>query len=143
MGRKEAKARGRAIGKHEGFTSIDVDGLEDAILDILEGYGDLVYQATEEGLDAAEKVLIDNLKVATPKNSGHFAKQWRSKGKKYKLVRYVGNTRTVTSKSGEIVALANIFEYSTTRGDPFIKDTFQKSIKEMAAAVVAEIKKEV
>jgi len=143
MSRKEALERGRAIGKYEGFTSVGVDGLEDAILGILEGYGDLIYQATEDGLDAAEKVLINNLKVASPKASGHFAKQWRSKGKKYKLVRYVGNTETVTSKSGELVALANIFEYSTTRGKPFIKETFQRSINEMAAAIVAEIKKEV
>lgn len=134
-------------GKWENFSSLGItsSNLQEAISDILEEYGDVIYQATEDGLDVAEKILIDNLKAATPGSPPHkrdFAKNWKGKGKKYKLMRFVGNTTTVEGKSGKI-ALANIFEYSTTRGKPFIARTFQTSINEIAAAVVAEIKKEV
>lgn len=141
------------IGKWETFSSVqvDVESLSDAIMDILEGYGDIVYFATEDGLDAAENVLINNLKIASPKIKNppkgykrkNFANNWKSKGRKYKLVRYVGNTTTVIGRNGEKIALANIFEYSTTRGKPFIKETFNKSIPEMAKAIVETIKKEV
>lgn len=149
MGRKEAIARGRAIGRHENFSSVTVSGLQEAIEGILREYGDVVYMATEEGLDAAEKVLANNLRAKTPsiKNppkgykKKNFAKGWKGTGKKYKLLRFVGNTATVTSRSGEIIALSNIFEYSTTRGKPFIKTTYESSVDEMAAATVAEIKK--
>jgi hypothetical protein len=119
---------------------VDINNLQVAVEDILRDYGDLIYQATEEGLTAAENVLIKNLKAASPKKSGKFAKSWKSKGKKYKLKRYVGNTTMVQGKKGEI-PLSNILEYSTTRGKPFIKRTYESSINEMATAVVTEIKK--
>lgn len=122
---------------------VDVNNLEVAIADILREYGDVVYQATEEGLTAAEKVLINNLKASSPKDKGEYAKSWKGKGKKYKLRRYVGNTKTVPGKSGEI-PLSNILEYSSkSPHQGKIKQTYEESINEMAAAVVAEIKKEV
>lgn len=135
------------MGRWTNFSGIDigVNDLESAISEILEEYGDIIYQATEEGLDAATKVLIENLKSATPKRTGKFRKGWKRK-KKYKLRRFVGNTTTVEMKRKgggiEEISLANIFEYSTTRGNPFIKRTFENSINEMAQAVVNEIKKE-
>lgn len=124
---------------------VDVNNLEIAIADILRDYGDVVYQATEEGLTAAEKVLIKNLKADSPKSpgGGEYAKSWKGKGKKYKLHRYVGNTKTVPGKSGEI-PLSNILEYATkSPHQGQIKRTYESSIDQMAAAVVAEIKKEV
>jgi hypothetical protein len=122
---------------------VDVNNLEVAIADILREYGDVVYQATEEGLTAAEKVLINNLKANSPKDKGEYAKSWKGKGKKYKLRRYVGNTKTVQGKSGEI-PLSNILEYSSkSPHQGKIKQTYEESINEMAAAMVAEIKKEV
>jgi hypothetical protein len=142
MGREEARKRGYAIGRWETSSSVRVDGLQDVIMDILREYGDVVYEATEEGLAAAEKILINNLKAATPKKTGTFSRGWKGTGKKYKLVRFVGNTTTVPGGKGKRpIALSNIFEYSTTRGKPFIKKTFESSINEIAAAVVAEIKK--
>ncbi|MDF2591397.1 MAG: hypothetical protein K0S75_863 [Clostridia bacterium] len=122
------------------MAGIKIDDLEGAIADILRGYGDVVYQATEEGLDAAQKVLIKNLKAASPKGiSKQFAKSWKSK-KKYKLKRYVGNTKMVPGKKGDI-PLSNILEYSSNSPHQgLIKRTYEKSINEMAAAVVAEIK---
>lgn len=131
------------------MSRIDVDNLEIAIGDILSEYGDVVYKATEEGLTAAEKVLIKNLKATSPdKNkkigaTGEYKKSWKSKGKKYKLKRYVGNTKMVKGKSGEI-PLSNILEYSTkSKHQGLIKRTYEKSIEQMAKAVVDEIKKEV
>ena len=122
---------------------VDVNNLDVAVAELLEEYGDIVYQATEEGLTAAEKVLIKNLKAASPSNSGEYKKSWKSKGKKYKMRRYVGNTKTVQGKSGEI-PLSNILEYSSkSPHQGKIKRTYEESINEMAAAMVAEIKKEV
>lgn len=122
---------------------IDVNNLEVAIADILREYGDVVYQATEEGLTAAEKVLINNLKADSPKDKGEYAKSWKGKGKKYKLRRYVGNTKTVKGKNSDTVPLSNILEYaSKSPHQGLIKRTYDASIEEMAAAVVAEIKKE-
>jgi len=121
---------------------IDIGNLEVSINDLLSEYGDMVYHGTEKGLDAAEKVLINNLKSASPVGeTGKFAKSWKSKGKKYKLKRYVGNTKMVEGKSGKI-PLSNILEYSTTRGKPFIKRTYENSMNTMIAAVIAAIKKE-
>jgi len=121
---------------------VDVNNLQVAIGDILRDYGDVVYKATEEGLTAAEKVLINNLKANSPKDKGKYAKSWKGKGKKYKLHRYVGNTKTVPGKSGEI-PLSNILEYATkSPHQGLIKRTYESSINQMAAAVVAEIKKE-
>lgn len=126
---------------YSGLT-IGANDLEDAIANILGEYGDIVFQATEKGLTAGEKVLIKNLKSNSPKLSGKFQKGWKGKGKKYKLRRFVGNSTTVQGASGEI-SLANILEYGTTKGQPFIKRTYEQSINEVAQAIVDEIKKEV
>lgn len=121
---------------------ISTRSLSDAISDILEEYGDVVYQTTEEGLNAAEKVLKNKLKQASPKDSGDFRKAWKGTGKKYKLARYVGNTKTVQSK-GRNIPLSNIFEYSTTNhARPFVKQTFENSEDEMARAMIDAVKKE-
>lgn len=124
------------------MSTIDVDNLEIAIGSILEEYGDIVYQATEEGLTAAEKVLIKNLKASSPKLSGEYRRGWKSKGKRFKLKRFVGNKKSVKGRSGDI-PLSNILEYSTkSPHQGLIKRTYEKSIDEMARAVVDEIKKE-
>ena len=68
----------------------------------------------------------------------------KSKGKKYKLKRYVGNTKTVKGKSSDTIPLSNILEYaSKSPHQGLIKRTYDASIGEMAAAVVAKIKEEV
>ena len=133
------------------WLSVDSASVENAIKDILREYGDVVFKATEEGLAAGEKVLIKNLKAASPKIKNppkgyvrkNFAKAWKGTGKKYKLSRYVGNTTTVVSK-GKNIPLSNIFEYSTTNhANPFIGRTYESSVSEIASAIVNEIKKEV
>lgn len=123
-----------------GLMNINIDDLAVSIEELLDDYSDEIYFATNEGLDEAEKVLIKNLKAASPKNTGEFAKSWKGKGKKYKLRRYVGNTKMVDGKKGSI-PLSNILEYSTVRGKPFIKDTYEKSIPEMRDAIIKSIER--
>ena len=121
--------------------SIDINNLEVEISKIMEEYGDVIFKTTNKAMAAGEKVLIKNLKDASPKGeTGQFAKSWKGKGAKYKLKRYVGNTKMVKSKGKEI-PLANILEYSTTRGKPFIVKTYESSVAEIARAIVDEIKK--
>lgn len=121
--------------------NIPVVSIGGAIEKIVKEYSDTIYYATEEGLDEAEKILINELSTASPVKSGKFARSWKGKGRKYKLQRYVGNTKTVEGKSGKI-PLSNILEYSTIRGKPFINRTYQNSINKMTAAIIAAIKKE-
>ena len=45
---------------------VNTASLQSAVEDILRDYGDVVYEATAEGIKAAEKVLIKNLKAASP-----------------------------------------------------------------------------
>lgn len=125
---------------------INIDDLEIAIEDLLDDYSDEIYFLTDEGLNEAENVLIENLKEASPKSppsvkgSGKFAKSWKGKGKKYKLRRYVGNTKMVEGKKGPI-PLSNILEYSTIRGKPFIKKTYEESIPAMREAIIKTIER--
>ena len=123
--------------------SVNIDSLEVSIANALSEYGDVIYKATEEGLTAAEKVLINNLKASSPRGkTGDYAKSWKSKGKKYKLKRYVGNTKMVQGKKGEI-PLSNILEYSTkSPHQGLIKKIYNDSLHEMTTAIVDEIKKE-
>ncbi|QRN86034.1 hypothetical protein JR334_02025 [Clostridia bacterium] len=116
------------------------DTLEAAIAEALEQYGDAVFHATEAGLTAAEKILIQNLKADSPEGvTKSFKKGWKGKGKKYKLKRYVGNTVMVPGKKGSI-PLSNILEYAEN-GHPFIRKTFERSIDQMVNAIIDEVKK--
>lgn len=124
--------------------------LQSTVESMLRDYGDKVYVATDEGLTAAEKVLIESLKAATPvmdpakAPKGYKDKKlrngWVSTGKKYRLMRFVGNKVAIQYK-GKDSPLSSILEYSEKHGHPFIKKTFDESVNEMAAAVVATIKK--
>ena len=46
----------------------------------------------------------------------------------------------VDGKKGKI-PLSNILEYSTVRGKPFIKSTYEKSIPEMRDAIIKSIER--
>lgn len=149
-----AHRKSKRVGRWGSYsaTSIGTGDLQDAIEDALREYGDVVFQATEEGITAGAYVLMDELRKASPKIkkapkgyvSKNFGKRWKVEGiGKYKLKRYVGNSTVVDGKDGDPISLTNIFEYSTTRGAPFVVDTFDDNIDKIAAAVVAEIKKEV
>ena len=103
----------------------------------LKDYNDKIFIQNQTALDETEKVLINNLRQNSPTDTGTFKKSWKSKGKKYKNKRYVGNTKTV----GNGIPLINILEYSPTKGKPFIKKTFAESIPAMASKYIETIKK--
>ena len=125
------------------MSNINIDNLDNASSDILKDYGDVVFTATEKGLNSGQKILINNLKSSSPKLSGQYKKSWKGKSKRYKLKRYVGNTKLVKGKSGDI-PLSNILEYgSDSEHKGLIKKTYNQSINGIAQAMIAEIKKEV
>lgn len=126
---------------------VGVDGFEDALGKLLAEYSDRVFDVlNDDALDAAEKVLIDNLKAASPQRaegkSRGFYKAWKSTGKKYKAKRYVHNTTMVDGGGGKI-PLSNILEYSTKHGRPFVKQTHDASAGEMAQAAFNVIKSKI
>lgn len=129
------------------MAKVDINDLEVAIGNILEEYGDLVFTATEQGLNAGQKVLIKNLKASSPRGTTketadvkRYYKGWKGK-KKYKLKRYVGNTKTVKGKGGEI-PLSNVLEYGEkSKHKGLIKRTYTNSLNEIAQAMVDKIKK--
>lgn len=129
--------------------SININSLEVALSDIMEEYGDVIFKVTNEALGAGEKALIKNLKSASPEKKNpppsyikkNYKKNWKGTGKKYKMVRYVGNTTMVPS-NGKEMPLSNILEYgSKSPHKGFIKKTYQSSESEIASAIVNEIKK--
>jgi hypothetical protein len=121
--------------------AININSLETAIESILKDYSDVVFKATDESMSAGEKVLIKNLKSASPSATGEYKKSWRGTGKKYKLKRYVGNSKLVQTDGGEM-PLSNILEYAEkSKYKGLIKRTYESSANEIASAIVNEIKK--
>lgn len=113
---------------------------QEALKDTLREYGDIVYIATEEGIQAAAEVLAEKEADESPKKSGKLKKSWKVyKGKG--LSRIVGSTRTVKSSKNGDIPLVNILEYSKIRGNPFVKKTYEKAIPDMVEEVIKTIKR--
>jgi hypothetical protein len=120
---------------------VSLESLSDSLTEVLAEYEEEVHAATEEGLDEAEKILIRRMKDASPVDSGKFHRSWKGTKRKYKMTRFVGNTKTVRSK-GRNIPLSNIFEYSTTNhARPFIKQTFERCSEELVRAIVGAIER--
>lgn len=124
---------------------IRAEDLQAEIDKVLNEYKDLVYVVTEEGLSAAEKVLVSNLKNDSPVGeTKEYKKSWKGTGKKYKLLRFVGNTKTIKAKKRGEIPLSNVLEYSPkSKHRGRIKQTYNESIDQMTAAVISTIKREV
>jgi hypothetical protein len=113
---------------------IKIDDLEKVIKEQLVNFNNEVFKKSEDGLDAAENILIENLKRRSPKKTGKFAKGWTSKKRKYKQLRVVGNT--TKTKAG--IPLINILEYDKNRTQ-FVKNTFEASKPAMIKAFINKI----
>lgn len=117
------------------------------ISEMVEEYGNTVYKATEKGLDKGANELKEDLHNASPEDTTEFKKSW--KVKKYNLKRSIGNTKEVEFsasgrkkfKKGKKIPLINILEYSTVRGKPFVKATFEKDSDKITNIIIEEIKK--
>ncbi|NLB52085.1 MAG: hypothetical protein GX808_04010 [Syntrophomonadaceae bacterium] len=127
------------------MAAINIDKFDKAVAAALEDYGHKVDQNIETGLDAAQKILIKNLRKNSPEGvTGDYKKSWKGKGKKYQKRRYVGNTKTVEGANSDTIPLSNILEYSSK--SPYqglIKRSYNASVDEMVAAIVAQLEKEV
>lgn len=119
---------------------VDSTKFQEALEDTLREYGDAVYIATEEGIQAAAEVLAEKEAAESPKESGKLKKSWKvHKGKG--LSRTVGSTRTVKSSKNGNIPLINILEYSKIRGNPFVKKTYEAAIPDMVEEVIKTIKR--
>lgn len=130
------------MGKWKNFSGLKADTLSDAIASVMKEYGDIIFKAADDGVDEAAKALAQAERLATPRDTGNMAKGWKVEAKKYKMVRFVGNNTTVTSKAHEDISLANIIEYSTTRGKPFIKRTYESNVDRIARIIMGRIQKD-
>lgn len=123
---------------------IKMDQFEKEIKRVLAEYGQEAWHAVNgSGLDAAEKEMVSALSEASPVGeTGKFKKGWVGSGKKYKMVRYVGNKTKVKGRGGSEIPLLNILEYSTTRGNPFIDETVRQNENRITAALVSAVTSE-
>ena len=124
---------------------IELSDLGKEIANILDEYGDEVYEAVEDGLDAAESTLINKLKSSSPEGkTKKYRSSWKSKGKRYKLKRYVHNTKMVKNGEKDTVPLSNILEYSEdSKHQGLIKRTFDDSVESMSSAFMEAFKKKI
>ena len=107
---------------------------------MLRQYGEHVLEAAEDGLDKAEGYILERLEEASPKGTGGFSRAWEGSGRKYKLARFIRNSKMVPSKTSGEIPLSNILEYSKRHGKPFIRRTIKNSTAAACAAAVKEIK---
>ncbi len=127
-------------------TKTTIVNLSQAIIDIIGEYEAEVLEATDNGLDAAQDLLIENLQRKSPKSTGKYARSWV--GEKSGKLRFVGNTKKVeggTKKRGggkkAKVALSDVLEYSyKSNYQGQIKKTYNDSVPEMAKTIVDKIK---
>ncbi len=98
--------------------------LEKQFEKILKEYKQELREDIERALTEASQIMLDKLKAASPVGRGpqHFKDQWGLKTK-YTGVRYIGNSKTVPSKNGNI-PLINLLEYGP-HAKPFVAKTFE------------------
>jgi hypothetical protein len=121
---------------------VTIDELAFSVDDLLDDYKNFVDEAVEEGLDDAQKLLINNLSAKSPVGkTGKYAKAWKGKGKTVKHRRFIHNTKMVPGKRGRI-PLSNILEYSyKSKHQGLIKRTYQSSEDGIANAIWAKVKR--
>ena len=112
--------------------------LAEELKDILEQYGQELFEVKEQALDKASDYLLNKLKAKSPRRTGNFSKSW-IRTDKYKGVRYIGNT-AVGSKNeyGYEIPLANLIEFSS-KGKPFIRQTFEENKEQIINIIKGEI----
>lgn len=100
--------------------------LEEQFAEIIKEYRDEMKEEIEKALNKASQILVDRLVAASPVGDDvpHFKEQWGLKTK-YKGVRYIGNSKSIPSKNGNI-PLINLLEYGAY-AKPFVAKTFEEN----------------
>jgi hypothetical protein len=98
--------------------------LEEQFAEILKEYDQELKEDIEKALTKASRIMVRSLAAASPMgdDSPHFRNQWGLKTK-YTGVRYIGNSKSVPSKNGDI-PLINLLEYGPY-AKPFVARTFE------------------
>lgn len=113
--------------------------IEKQFQEILKEYKQELREDIEKALTEASMVLLDKLKAASPVGDGplHFKDQWGIKTK-YTGVRYIGNSKAVPSKNGNI-PLINLLEYGPY-AKPFVAKTFESSKEQVYQKFIQTLK---
>lgn len=98
--------------------------LEKQMQQILKEYNAELRVDIEKALTQSSTLMVEAMKQASPvgESSQHFKDQWGLKTK-YSGVRYIGNSKSIPSKNGNI-PLINLLEYGP-HAKPFIATTFK------------------
>ena len=113
--------------------------LEKQFEEILKDYNQELREDIEKALTEASQIMVDKLKAASPVGDDpqHFKDQWGLKTK-YTGVRYIGNSKTVPSKNGDI-PLINLLEYGRN-ANPFVAKTFEANKEQIFSKFIQTLK---
>ena len=112
--------------------------MAEELKNILNEYSQELFENKEQALDKASDYLMDRLEQASPVRTGEFKQSW-VRTTKYKGVRYIGNSAVgSTNQYGYAIPLSNLIEFSS-KGKPFIRQTFEESKDEMIKIIKGEI----
>lgn len=112
--------------------------LAEELKEVLNEYGNELFEAKERGLDKASDYFIEKLEDASPVRTGKLKQSW-SRTDKYKGVRYIGSSAVGSNnKQGYGIPLTNLLEFSS-KGKPFIRRTFEENKEEIIKIIKGEI----
>ena len=122
------------------MAAYDIDVQAERIFKNIRG---IAAESLERGLDKAADRLVEGLRACSPVGKGKRGKRYRdcwSVKRRYRGVRYVGNTKTVPDKKGNKIPLSNILEYSEgKKARPHIRETFDRVEEELADIIKNEV----
>lgn len=113
--------------------------LEKQFEEILKEYSKEMREDIEKALTKSSQIMVDRLAAESPvgDTAPHFKDSWGLKTK-YTGVRYIGNSKTVPSKSGNI-PLINLLEYGSN-AKPFVARTFEVNKEVVFQTFVSTLK---
>lgn len=119
---------------------IDISKFGSVIAKFIDESKEDIHETIEDGLDESEEIMIAALKSSSPRDSGKYAENWKSKYPRgtYKRHRYIHNPTRVMYK-GKEVPLAAFLEYSR-KGFPHIAKTIQRNRARVISAIEQKIK---
>ena len=111
------------------FSTSSFDNLTKALeKSLTDKFGEITKEANE-ALDECTNLLLEKLEKSTPVGNSpvgeHLKDKWVAE-RKYKNVRYVNNTKL--NENG--IPIVNLLEYSQTKGEPFVRKTFDSCEKD-------------
>lgn len=118
-----------------------VSDLEKQFDEIIQEYRTELKEDIEKALTKASNVLVDRLVAASPTGDTvpHFKDSWGLKTK-YTGVRYIGNSKAVPSKDGNI-PLINLLEYGPN-AKPFVANVFETNKELIFSTFIQTLKEE-